>query len=118
MAVIPNTPVTYNGDGIIHSYLAMATGDTTSPITLVNAQVEISVALSGTIGGSTVTVKGTLDGTNWFTLDDAFGVAMSYTAIGILKPVGPSVVALRCEVAGGAGVSVNVYILVRQKVRP
>jgi len=103
--------------------LAETAGNTESSVlTTGDGQVDITVQIYGTIGGATVTVQGTLGGTQFATLDDAFGQPMSYTALppaqqtgGGLKPVGPAVTGLKVVVTGGTGVNLTADIYMVQK---
>lgn len=117
MAIIPFTQLDRMIEGIVLSVSALATGDESRAVNINNGDVDISVQLFGTVGGSTVTVQGSLDGTQFNTLDDGYGVTMSYTALGICKPVGPAVCHLKIVVTGGTGVSVNALIHIVRKTR-
>jgi hypothetical protein len=59
---------------------AMATGDSGAPFGL-NAAADITIQVTGTFGGSTVTFQGSNDGTNWHALTQRAGTGnMAYTA--------------------------------------
>lgn len=118
MATIPFVPQAFNGEGVIYKAVGLATSDETSVLSFVSGEVELAVHIYGTVGGSTVRVQGSLLSSTFSIVDDAYGVLMSYTAIGVLKPVGPPVSALKVTIFGGAGASVDVDVLVRPKVRP
>ena len=64
---------------------AMATGDSGAPFGL-NAAADITIQVTGTFGGSTVTFQGSNDGTNWHpmtqrgsTTNMAFTAAANHT---------------------------------------
>jgi len=117
MAVIPFTIPTFNGEGYLYKVTGLTTGDESSVLTFVSLQVDITVQLYGTIGGATVTVQGTTAGV-FGVCDDAYGSAMSYTAISATpKPIGPALTGVKIVVAGGAGVSVDGDVYVVNKVR-
>lgn len=64
------------------------------------------VQLLGTVGGATVAIQGSLDGTNWVTL-------IEFTALGLkVIPAGP--LYLRPLVVGGSGTSVTVLLMSRR----
>jgi hypothetical protein len=71
-----------------------------------------SVQVDGTFGvGGSVSIEGSNDGTNWFTLTDQAGVALSFTTAGIRSVLQASVY-IRPKVAGGDGTTnLNVRIL-------
>lgn len=118
MAVIPFVQQTFNGEGTLHKSTPLATGDETGVLTISEGQADVSVHIYGTVGGSTVTVQGSLIGVQYNTVDDAYGSTMSYTAVGVLKPVGPALNGVKVVVTGGAGVAVTADVYVVRKVRP
>lgn len=118
MAVIPFVRQAFNIEGDVYKSTPLATSDETGMLTLPNGQNDITVHIYGTVGGSTVTVQGSLDGVQFNTVDDAYGTAMSYTAVGVVKPVGPALNELKIVVTGGAGVAVTVDVYIVRKVRP
>lgn len=78
----------------------------------------MTVAVSGTFGAAgSVTVQGSLDGTNWFAMTDAQGNAITKTSAGIEEIVeAPRYV--RPLVTGGDGTtSLTVKILCRRVLR-
>jgi hypothetical protein len=72
------------------------------------------VAISGTFGGATVTLQGSNDGTNWFTLNDPLGndlAWLSSTATTGLRQIAENTLYLRPITAGGTGTSVVITVL-------
>ena len=119
MAVIPFERQALNIEGDVYKSTPLAAGDSTGVLTLNGGNNEVTVHIYGTVGGSTVTVQGTLVGVQYNVLDDAYGVAMSYTALtNVVKPVGPAVNGIKVVVTGGAGVAVTVDVYIVRKVRP
>lgn len=101
-------------NGRIFKWASMGPADDGAILAL-KGQVELSVQMLGTFGAATVAVEGSLDGgVTWSTLDDPFGVALSFTSAG-LKPIGPITPLIRPNVTGGTGTSVSVYLFVRAK---
>ena len=72
-----------------------------------------SVQIGGTVGGATVTLKGSNDGSNWEILNDPQGtpISVSNTAI-----VGISEITryVKPEVSGGSSPSVTVTMLIKR----
>jgi hypothetical protein len=96
-----------------------STNVATGILSMNEGQDEVTVQILGTVDSATVVVQGSLDGTNFATLNDWNGNAMSYTAIGIIRRIGPPVTQLKVSTSGGGGsqsISVAVYIV--RKVRP
>lgn len=106
-------------EGDVYKVEELATSDESGVLTINGGNCEVTVQIYGTVGGSTVTVQGSLLGTTFGVLDDAYGQAMSYTAIsGVPKPVGPAVTQLKIVVTGGSSVDVDADVYVVRKVRP
>lgn len=104
--------------GDVYKAVGLATGDETGVLPINGGESEVTVHIYGTVGGSTVAVQGSIAGTQFNTLDDAYGVTMSYTAVGVVKPVGPAVSKLKVAVTGGSSVAVTVDVYIVRKVRP
>lgn len=43
-----------------------------------------TVGVSGTFDGATVTIEGSMDATEWFTLNDSAGAAATFTSAGMV----------------------------------
>ena len=71
-----------------------------------------TVHVTGTFGGATVTIEGSNDGTNFVTLNDAGGSALSFTSAG-LKTILENPLEIRPKTAGGSGTDVDVIIIAR-----
>lgn len=87
----------------------LATGDTGEPLQGTGLS-DRSVQFTGTFGGATVVLEGSNDGTNWVTLTDPAGVALSFTAAG-LKQILQITRYMRPNVSGGAGVAIICNLL-------
>lgn len=112
MAVIAyagqDLPSLYGKAGLI-TWSALATNDTGTPIQAAGLS-ERSFQVAGTFGGATVVLQGSNDGTNWVTLTDPLGVAISFTSTG-LKQVMQVCRYMRPSVSGGAGVAIDCYLV-------
>lgn len=102
-------------DSHVITWAAMGNADTGVAIEMPGSS-DRSVQFSGTFGTATVVLQGSNDGTNWVTLTDPQGNAISKTAASIemiaeltryIRPV---------TSGGGGGVSINVAVLLK-KVR-
>lgn len=71
-----------------------------------------SVQVEGTFGAATVVLEGSNDGTNWHTLRDPTGAALSFTTAG-LKAVMETTLHVRPKSTGGTASSVTVTLLGR-----
>lgn len=70
-----------------------------------------SIQVFGTFGGATLTVQGSSDGTNWSTLHDESGVALTFTAEAAHAIV-ENLLHLRVALtAVGVGATITVYVL-------
>jgi len=113
MAVIPNTGTKTSslfGQSSMITWSALATGDTGRPVQDCGLS-DRSVQFTGAFGGATVVLEGSNDGTNWVTLTDPAGVALSFTSAG-LKQVLQITRYTRPNVSGGAAVAINCNLLV------
>jgi len=97
------------GKSSLVSWSALATGDTGAPIQGVGLS-DRSVQFTGTFGGATVVLEGSNDGTNYVTLTDPAGVALSFTSAG-LKQLLQITRYMRPSVSGGAAVAINCHLL-------
>ena len=72
------------------------------------------VHIIGTIGGATVTIEGSNDGTNWITLNHPGG-ALSFTSLAAaLKQVLERPRYIRPTITGGAATGIGVYLVMRR----
>ncbi len=96
----------------IVSWLAMANGDTGAAITL-PAHSDRSVQLGGTFSvGGTVVIEGSNDGTNFLTLDDFQGNALSFT-VADLESISQVSNHIRPDITAGDGsTAIDVYLLI------
>lgn len=69
-----------------------------------------SVQVEGTFGGATITIEGSNDGTNWHTLHDGSGTALTFTSAD-LRQVLEVTRYIRAKTASGSGSSVTVTLL-------
>lgn len=112
MAVINDTSTEVNtlyGKASLATWTALATSDTGKPVVGVGLS-DRSFQASGTFGGATVVLQGSNNGTDWVTLTDPAGVALSFTSAG-LKQVLQVTKYMRPSVSGGAAVSINCDLL-------
>lgn len=72
---------------------------------------EKSIQCEGTFAGATCTMQGSNDGSNWQTLTDLAGNALTFAAAG-LKGVRETVRYIRPSVAAGAG-SLNITMIAK-----
>ena len=108
MAAVANTETV----GFTHLHVwALTTADPTGDSVSFPGARDRTVHAYGTWGGATAVVEGSMDGTNWFTLHDESGVALSFTADNGHAIV-ENPVHMRCRLSVvGAGATVNVKIL-------
>ena len=114
MAVVPyasNHPDSpSNGIGG-YKWLDLANTDTGTPL-LIDRRTDRTVQVNGTFGaGGTCVIEGSIDGTNYITLSDLQGTALSFTAAG-LEGVTEAVTFIRPRISAGDGTTaIDVYIL-------
>ena len=76
---------------------------------------EMSIQLTGTFGAGTFVLQGSNDGTNWFTLNNWQGTAISSTAA-LLKRVAEIPLFVRPNVTGSDGTTSLVAVLVTRRL--
>ena len=95
------------GSAVFATWLGLDSGDVGEAVNMQD-WADRSVQVTGTFGGATCVWEGSNDDTNYATLNDAFGNALSFTTSG-LRCVAEAVKTARPRIVGGSGVSVNVY---------
>ena len=115
MAVKGNTraPASKSNESIVVTWSAMATGDTGEPVSLAEYG-DRTFQVGGTIGGATLTIEGSNDGTTWNTLNDCQGVALALTTAAI-KMCRERPMYVRPNCSGGAGVAIVVTACVHRR---
>ena len=108
MAAVANTETA----GFTHLHVwALTTADPTGDSVSFPGARDRAVHAYGTWGGATMAIQGSMDGTNWFTLHDESGVALTFTADGG-HAIQENTLHLRAALtAVGVGATVNVKIL-------
>jgi len=104
-----------DGSVLIAQWTGGASGDA-GPAWEFPEWADISVQISGTISGSTVTIEGSNDGTNWATLNNAQGVALSFTSLTPtpLKQIVERPRYIRPNITGGTGSGIAVTLCARR----
>lgn len=97
------------------TFETMTTTNTTTAVIDWAEYADRSVQVAGTFGaGGTLLIEGSNDGTNWATLNNVQGTALSITAAGI-KQVAEVTTQVRARVSAGDGTtSLNVAFLLRR----
>lgn len=105
-------------EGPCQSFIAtwegLTAGDVGQAIDYVG-HADRTVQAFGTFNGATVTLQGSLDGSNWATLNDAQGNAIEITSAR-LEAVTELPLYIRPSVSAGTGVSVTVKLFMRKTI--
>lgn len=76
-------PVIVPHEGYLHVlWENIAEGDDTSSVLLRPSNNDKTVQVTGTFGGATITIQGSIDGVNWFSVKNATGTTVSFTSAG------------------------------------
>lgn len=111
MATVTNT--TEHGEAIIHTWTPLTeTNSDGLPVKLIGSG-DRTIQVTGTFGGGTIILEGSLDGTNYFQLKDPSSTNISFTAAG-LKAVLEGVTWIRPRVTAGTGVSLTAKLMTRR----
>lgn len=117
MSVTPTKIDTRTSKTFVLAWLAMpadSDGAVTAGAQFAGQHSDKSVQVSGVFGGASVVLQGTNDGANWFSLTDAQGNALTFTAAG-LKLVAEATWKVRPVVTGGDGTTaVDVHLLMKE----
>lgn len=116
MATITGTVTRPNPvyDAWVISWPSMGNADNGTPASLLSAS-EKSVQVTGTFGSATVILQGSNDGSNWRTLSDPQGNAISFTSAG-LEAVLEHTRYIRPNTSGGTGTDVTVTVFAKGQV--
>lgn len=86
MATVAPTNPSLNGigaEGVVSSWTPLTSANPNGDaVTVAGAKTSLSYHILGTFGSATVVLKGSFDGTNYFTLEDMDGADVSVTAEG------------------------------------
>lgn len=113
MATVTPTTDSPVGSATVLTWTALATGDTVVAHAVQNTKGAIgSVQATGTFGGATITLTGSNDGTNYVTLKDPSGTAISLTAAGAFE-FSTAMLYIKPGISGGTGDDVDVIVAMR-----
>jgi hypothetical protein len=113
MATIIPTTVEEQVRAAAYRWTDYSTADTSTPIKVQNMQgLAGSVQVTGTFGGATITLQGSNDGTNFVTLKDSAGTAISVTAAGMAE-FSTAALYLKPTSTGGTADNVTVTVILR-----
>jgi hypothetical protein len=91
---------------------AMDGGDTGAPFELLDFN-DNTVTVTGTFDSNTLTMQGSNDGTNWFTLTDNLGLAVTFTAAGG-RYIAEAPRYIRPSLGSGASSDIDVTVQLRK----
>lgn len=109
MSTITAYTTTVDKYAVQATWPSMGIADTGTAVDFIRYPVK-TVQGAGTIGGATVVVQGSNDGTNWETLTDAGGTAISKTAT-FLVSIRENPRFIRVSTSGGAGTNFTVTLM-------
>jgi hypothetical protein len=95
----------YNWDGV-------SEGDTFNAAQVVRTPYSVTMQATGTFGGATIELHGSVDGTNYAALNDLSGTAIGLTAAGIAS-IGDAVLYIKPVISGGTSSDVDVHVIAR-----
>lgn len=112
MATVAATVAERPAQSFLATWANLASGDVGAPVDYVG-HADRTVQVTGSFGGATVTLQGSLDKENWATLNDAQGNPIQITEARI-EAVTELVLWIRPSVAGGTSTDVTVNLLMRK----
>lgn len=113
MATVTPTKTRVAADAVRLTWEGMATGDTlvASPVQRPGGAVA-AVQITGTFGGSTVTLQGSEDDSTYIGLTDVHGTAISATSAARFE-LSTAALYLNPTISGGTGDSVTLHVTLR-----
>jgi len=103
-----------NDDTIKVAWSGVTEADTPLAVQGLSEHADRSVEISGSLGGATIALKGSNEGSEYFTLNDPLGTALSYTANG-LNAILEYAEYIKPAITGGSGSSVNVTLICKRR---
>jgi hypothetical protein len=109
-------PTLSNSAGIIRTtWTGITSADTATAFTVQGYGGNVAaVQITGTFGGTTVTLQGSIDGSNYTTLKDIAGSNVSMSAAGLVD-FRTAAVYIKPVCTGGAGYTITVTCVLRGK---
>jgi hypothetical protein len=113
MATIIPTTVEEQVRAAGYRWTDYSTADTSTPIKVQNMQgLAGSVQVTGTFGGATIALQVSNDGTNYATLKDGTGTAITFTAAGTAE-FSTAALFVKPTSTGGTADNVTVTVILR-----
>lgn len=114
VTITGSKPVSGAGDSATFTWTLTTADPTGDAVTGYEDYADMTVQVRGTFGGATVVLEGTLDGTNYETLADPQGTAISKTSAA-LEAVLEAVPKFRPRLSvTGAGATIEVTVYARK----
>jgi hypothetical protein len=107
MATVPGSTLVTN-DKMVTVTWTLGNADTGVGVNIPR-WADRTVHVTGTFGGATILIQGSNNNTDWLTLNDNAGVALSFTAAG-MKVILENPLYIRASSSGGTGTDVDVLI--------
>jgi len=111
MATIPKSINPALPDHYLVTWETLADADLDGEAALLLGSGDRTVQVLGTFGGGTVAIQGSLNGTDWVTLQDLEGAALTFTTAG-LKGILEAPPYVRPLLSGSTGADIDVLISV------
>jgi hypothetical protein len=113
MSTIIPTTVEEQVRAAAYRWTDYSTADTATPVKLQNMQgLAGAVQVTGTFGGATIALQVSNDGTNFVTLRDATGIAITFTSAGYAE-FSTAALFIKPTSTGGTSDNVTVTVVLR-----
>lgn len=104
----------FGENGVVHKWSFDGTSQTGATVEGASLSDRSIQASGAGFGGSTLTIEGSNDGTNWVTLTDTAGSALTFTSAG-LKQILQVTRYIRAKVTGGAATAIDATLVAIRK---
>lgn len=113
MATIVSITVEEQIRAAAYRWTDLSTADTAAPVKIQNMQgLAGSAQVTGTFGGATIALQASNDGTNYVTMKDSTGTAITFTAAGMAE-FSTAALFIKPASSGGTDDNVTVTIVLR-----
>lgn len=94
----------------LYTWASLGNADTGEPVAMPNYSERCVQVIATDYGSATLVIEGSLDGSNWMTLTDELGNALSLTSGAVIKSISEKVRYVRPSTSGGTGTDLTVIL--------
>lgn len=115
MATITATPTDIGSRHCLFTWTSMGNADTGTAVEIPWYSDRTIQVVATAYGGATLVISGSLDNSNWVTLADPQGNALSFTSGAKMETLLENTRYIRCSTSGGTGTDLTVMLYALKK---